>query len=145
VNYSLEGNNMVTYTIDKSQRNAAKIVGFTYLFTMAAVVFGQFGVHARLIVENNAAETARNILANERLFRISIACDLIYCVGAVILLAALYVILKAVNQNLALLAAFGRLAYAMVWVLMTINLLTFCGFSLALTTCEDLKQIDCRP
>jgi hypothetical protein len=64
---------MATYTIDKSQRKAAKIAGFTYLFTMAAVVFGQFGVHARLIVENDAAETARNILAHERLFRISIA------------------------------------------------------------------------
>ncbi len=69
---------MSTYTIDESQRKAAKIVGFTYLFTMAAVVFGQFGVHARLIVENNVAETARNILAHEGLFRISIACDLIY-------------------------------------------------------------------
>jgi hypothetical protein len=122
VKYSFGGNNMATYTIDKSQPKAAKIVGLTYLFTMAAVVFGQFGVHARLIVENNVAETARNILAHERLFRISIACDLIYCVGAVVLLAALYVILKPVNQNLALLAAFGRLLYAMVWVLMTINL-----------------------
>jgi Domain of unknown function (DUF4386) len=122
MNYSLGGSDMATYAINKSQRKAAKIVGFTYLFTMAAVVFGQFGVHARLIVENDAAETARNILAHERLFRISIACDLIYCVGAVVLLAALYVILKPVNQNLALLAAFGRLLYAMVWVLMTINL-----------------------
>jgi Domain of unknown function (DUF4386) len=113
---------MSTYIIDESQRKAAKIVGFTYLFTMAAVVFGQFGVHARLIVENNVAETARNILAHEGLFRISIACDLIYCVGAVVILAALYVILKAVDQNLALLAAIGRLVYALVWVLMTINL-----------------------
>ena len=35
---------MVTHTIDKSQRKAAKIVGFAYLFMLAAVVFGQSSV-----------------------------------------------------------------------------------------------------
>ncbi len=68
---------MIISTIDESQRKAAKVAGFTYLFTLATVVFAQFGVHNRLIVEGNAAETARNIMAHERLFRISIACDLI--------------------------------------------------------------------
>jgi hypothetical protein len=113
---------MTISTIDESQRRAAKVVGFASLFTMAPVIFAQFGVHSRLIVEGNAAETARNISAHELLFRISIACDLIYCVGAVVLLTALYVILKPVNQNLALLAAVWSLVYALVWVLMTINL-----------------------
>jgi hypothetical protein len=56
------------------------------------VVFAQFGIHDRLIVERNAAATARNITAHERLFRISIACDLIYCVGAVVPFTALYAI-----------------------------------------------------
>jgi hypothetical protein len=42
------------------------------------VVFAQFGIHDRLIVEGNAAETARNIMAHERLFRIGIACDLMW-------------------------------------------------------------------
>jgi Domain of unknown function (DUF4386) len=115
-------NKMIISTIDESQRKAAKVVGFASLFTMAVVVFGQFGIHGRLIVEDNAAETARNIMAHERLFRIGIACDLIYCVGAVALLTAIYVILKPVNQNLAMLAALWRLVYAIVWVLMTINL-----------------------
>jgi hypothetical protein len=38
----------------------------------ATVVYVNFGIHDRLIDVNNAAETARNILANERLFRIGI-------------------------------------------------------------------------
>jgi Domain of unknown function (DUF4386) len=73
------------------------------------VVYVNFGIHDRLIVENNAAETARNSLAHERLFRIGIAGDLICCAGIVVLLTALYVILNPVNRGLALLAALWRL------------------------------------
>src|SRR2546430_6285751 len=91
-------------------------------FAMAIVVFANFRIHERLIVAGNAAETARNIVAHERLFRIGIACGLIYCTGLVILLTALYVILKPVNRGLASLAAFWRLVYALMWVLMTLNL-----------------------
>jgi len=107
---------------DESQRTAARVAGLAYLISFAIVVFVQFGIHDRLIVEGNPAETARSIMAHERLFRISIACDLIYCVAVVVQLTALYVILKPINRGLALLAAFGRLLYALMWVLMTLNL-----------------------
>src|SRR5436190_11031781 len=113
---------MTITTVDESQRKAAKVAGFTYLFTLPFVVFANFAIHDRLIVAGNAAETARNIMAYERLFRVSIVCDLIYCAGLVVLLTALYVILKPVNRGLAMLAAFGRLVYALMWVLMTLNL-----------------------
>ena len=109
-------------SVDESQRKAARVAGFAYLFTLATVAFANFGIHDRLIVAGNAAETARNIMAHERLFRVSIACDLIYCAGVVVLLTALYVILKPVNRGLALIAAFWRLVYALMWVLMTLNL-----------------------
>jgi hypothetical protein len=109
-------------SVDESQRKAARVAGFAYLFTLATVVFANFAIHERLIVAGNAAETARNILAHGRLFRISIACDLIYCAGVVVLLTALYVILKPINRGLALLAALWRLVYALMWVLMTLNL-----------------------
>lgn len=112
----------VTRGLDPAQHTAAKVAGFTYLFTFASVVFAQFRVHDRLIVDGHAAETARNILQHERLFRASIACDLIYCAGVVVLLAALYVLLEPVSRGLALLAAFWRLLYALIWVLMTLNL-----------------------
>ena len=113
---------MTISTIDESQRTAARVAGFTCLFTMAIVVFANFVIHDRLIVAGNAAETARNIVAHERLFRVGIACGLIYCAGLVVLLTAFYVILKPVNRGLALLAAFWRLVYALMWVLMTLNL-----------------------
>jgi hypothetical protein len=113
---------MIMGGIDESQRKAAKVSGFTSLFTLPFVVFANFAIHDRLIVAGNVAETAQNIIAHERLFRISIACDLIYCAGVLVLLTALYVILEPVNRSLALLAAFWRVVYALMWVRMTLNL-----------------------
>ena len=112
---------MTISTIDESQSRAAKVAGLAYLITFATVVYVNFGIHDRLIVENNA-ETARNILAHEQLFRIGIVGDLIYCVGVVVLLTALYVILRPVSRGLALLAAFWRLVWVLMWLAMTLSL-----------------------
>ncbi len=115
---------MTTSAIDGSQRKAARIAGLALPISFVTVVAVNFGIFARLIVSGNPAETARNILAHERLFRIGIAGDVVYCVGVVVLLAALYVVLKPVDQNLALLAAFGRLVHGFTYLLVTINLFT---------------------
>jgi hypothetical protein len=109
--------------MNKSLRNAGRVAGFAYLLSFAAVVFAQFRIQDRLIVSHSAADTLHNVLAHERMFRVGIACDLSYCLGTVVLLVALYVILRAVNQGLALFAALARLAYAFAWMLMTVNLL----------------------
>jgi Domain of unknown function (DUF4386) len=113
---------MAIYTIDELQRKAAPVAGLAYLITFATVVYVNFGIHDRLIVAGNAAETARNILAHERLFRVGIAGDLLYCAGVVVLLTALYVILRPVNRGLALLAAFWRLVWVLMWLIATLNL-----------------------
>jgi hypothetical protein len=115
-------NEMIISTIHDPQRKAARVAGFTYLFGLAAVVLANFGVHERLIVAGNAAQTARNIMAHERLFRVGIALDLMYCAGLLLLITALYVILEPINRNLALLATFWSLVYALMWILMTLNL-----------------------
>jgi uncharacterized protein DUF4386 len=94
----LDGPEMTRNTIEPAQQTAAKVAGFAYLITFASVVYVNFGIHDRLIVENNA-ETAQNILAHERLFRIGIVGDLVYCAGVVVLLTALYVILRPVNRG----------------------------------------------
>jgi Domain of unknown function (DUF4386) len=115
---------MTIRTIDESQRTAARIAGLAFPISFVTVVAVNFGIFARLIVRGNPAETARNILAHETLFRIGIAGDMVYCVGVVVLLTVLYVILKPVSQNLALLAAFGRLVHGLTWLLATLNLFT---------------------
>jgi hypothetical protein len=114
-------NEMTIIAIDEPQRKAARVAGFAYLITFATVVYVNFGIHGRLIA-SNAAQTAENIVAHERLFRIGIAGDLVYCAGVVVLLTALYVILEPVDKDLALLAAVWRLLYALMWLRMTLNL-----------------------
>lgn len=110
-------------TTDETQRKAARLAGFTFLFAMAIVVLANYGISFRLSVPGNAVETARNIIANEGLFRINIACNLLYGATIGILLSALYVVLKPVDQNLALIAAFCRLVVALMWGVTTLYML----------------------
>ena len=84
---------MTTGTIDESQRKAARVAGVAGLFATAVVVAGNFGINERLIVAGDAAQTARNVLEHEELFRLNVVCDLLYGAGVLVLLAALYVIL----------------------------------------------------
>jgi len=112
---------MLSYTINESQRKAARVAGLAYLLPFAVVVYVNFGIHNGLIVDGNAVETARNILAHETRFRVGIVGDLFYCVGTVALVAALYVILEPVSRGLALLAALWRLVWDLMWLAMTLH------------------------
>jgi len=114
---------MTNSAINESQRKAARVVGITFLLAIAIVVVANYGITFRLIIPGNAVDTARNIVAHETLFRINIACNLIYVVNVLILLSALYVVLKPVSRNLALVAAFCRLVYALMWGLFALNML----------------------
>lgn len=108
--------------IDGSQRKAARVAGIANLLAMATVVFAQYVLYGPLVVRGDAVATARNILAHERVFRLSIALDLLYVVGVLVLIAALYVILKPVSPGVALLAAICRLVYALTWIALAMSL-----------------------
>jgi hypothetical protein len=110
--------------IDDAQRTAAKVAGLAYLVPVAFVVYANFGMRGPLTVAGDPVETARRIAAAEPLFRLSIAFDLVYCAGLVVLIAALYVILRPVSRHLALLATLWKLVYAVTSVLMALSLLT---------------------
>ena len=114
---------MTIRTIDNSQRTAAKVAGISLLFSMAIVVFGNYVLLNPLIIPRNAVETARNIMAHETQFRIVVTCFLIYSATVLVLLTALYVILKPVSQGLALVGALFRLVFASMWLLSTLNML----------------------
>jgi hypothetical protein len=112
---------MTISAIDDSQRKAAKVVGFCYLFAMAVSIFVEAYARGRLVVPDNAAETARNIVAHERLFRLGIASYLLCMVSDVALITALYVILRRVNQNIALFALILRIVDTTIGVAATLN------------------------
>jgi len=100
---------MAIYSIDESQRKAARVAGLMYLFTIITANLVEFYVRRQIIVRGDAMQTARNIAASENLFRLGIAGDLAVLACDVILIVALYILLKPINRNLALLAVFWRL------------------------------------
>lgn len=103
------------------QRNAARIFGLVYLPAFVLLAVANFGILQPLI-EN--AEAARSILAHATLFRIGTLCFLLYGMSTLVLSAALYVMLRPVSQNLALLALLGRVVDGLVWLLVALNLFT---------------------
>jgi len=115
---------MTIDTIDNSQRTAARVAGFSGLFAMVIVVFANYALLNPLIVPGNAVETARNIMAHETQFRVIVVCFLTYSASVVVLLTALYVILRPVNRGLAFVGALFRLVFALLWLLTTLNMLS---------------------
>jgi hypothetical protein len=109
------------HVVDGTQQRAARIAGFAYLIPTAFVVYANFGLRGRLLVSGDTAETVRRIAADISLFRLSVAFDLVYCVGVVGLLSALYVVLRPVNRYLAVLATLLKLVYAATAMLMVLS------------------------
>ena len=90
---------------ETSPRFKARTAGFFWLMTFLTGGFAMF-VGGRFVVPGDAVATAANILAHEPSFRLGVASNLIAtaCYLAATLLA--YALLKPVNRNLSLLAAF---------------------------------------
>jgi hypothetical protein len=84
----------------------ARIGGVLYLIIIIIGFCSEFFVRDKLVVSGDVTATAKNIMVSESLWRISIAGDLILLVSAVALTLILYVLLRPVNKNLALLAVF---------------------------------------
>src|SRR5437764_11694747 len=114
---------MTISTIDNSQRTAAKVAGLSGLLTFAIVVFGNYVLLNPLVVSGNAAATAQTIAAHQTQLRVAVVCFLTYSLGVVVLLTALYVILKPINPGLALVGALFRLVFALLWLFAPLNLL----------------------
>jgi len=131
--------NSRTSTIQPEQRTAARIVGLLYLVQMATGVFGEIVARGRLIVPSDATRTAQNIIAGERLFRLSIAGDLLTYIGVIVLIWAFYVLVRPVSRNLALLAVLFRLAENAVLCVATINSLVMLKL---LSGADYLKTFD---
>src|ERR1700688_2976662 len=84
----------------------ARIGGVLYLIIIVIGFCGEFFLRNKLVVSGDVTATANNIMASESLWRAQIAGDLIVLVCAVALTLILYVLLRPVNKNLALLAVF---------------------------------------
>jgi hypothetical protein len=100
---------MMERIAEASPRFKARVAGALYLTIIAIGLFGEAFVRDRLIVSGNAAATAANIRSMEWLWRFHIAAELFLLICAVVLLLILFVLLRPVSRDLALLAAFFNL------------------------------------
>jgi hypothetical protein len=106
---------MTGRTPEASPQSYARIGGLLYLFIIVAALFGEAYVRGNLLVARDPIATAGNILGSETLFRVGLAGELLTCVCDVAVTLILYVLLKPVSRNLALLAAFFRLTFVAVY------------------------------
>lgn len=105
---------MTALTAETSPLVYARVAGFAYLITILLGIFSVGFVESNLIVAGDNAATVHNIMANQLLFRIGITGEIMMYVLVVLLAWALYIILKTVNSNLALLALLWRLGEAII-------------------------------
>jgi len=93
-----------------------KAAGLTYVIIIVIGVLNSIFIDARLIIYEDISLTINNILTNEFLFRSGNAWVLIMYVLVIILSVLLYIILKNVNKNLALLAMVFRISEALLGI-----------------------------
>ena len=102
-------------------KKAARIAGGIYASMVVTGPFSLIYVPSKLIVRDNAAATAENVLAHETMFRLSLLGDLVGQVIFICLAIALYRLLSGVNKIWAALMVALVLVSAAVGFVNTLN------------------------
>jgi hypothetical protein len=100
----------------------ARISGIAYLIIFITGIFSNFFVIEGLSVPGDAAATAKNISANDMLFRTGTLSFFLMVIFDVFLAWALYIILIPVDKNLSLLAGWLRLINSAIFGIALYNL-----------------------
>ena len=109
----------------------ARIAGFLYFLVIALGMLNNLFVLPNIIVPNDFAKTTSNILQSNSLYRLSIVLDVVMFVMVTSLAVSLYIVLKNVNRNLALMGFAFRFAES---VLGGINVLLSLSVMILLNT-----------
>jgi len=99
---------MTDHTVGTSPRFKARAAGVCYLFNILTIMVAVFFFRG-LIVSGDAAATGANVLAHAPLFRSGLAAEIISTAWSIAVATLLYGLLKPVNRDFSLLAAFFRL------------------------------------
>lgn len=92
----------------------ARSCGVLYLYIFVAGSFAELFVRSKLVVSGDAGATAANVMNSESLFRLGFSGELLHLACDVAVAMLLYALLRPVDRNIALLAAFMRLACALI-------------------------------
>jgi len=108
-------------SFSQSPKTLARIGGVLYLIIIALGLFGEAFIRDRLIVSANPTATAANIMSMESLWRFGIAAELFLLLCAVTLTWILFVLLRPVNGDLALLGVFFNLISIAIEAIIQLN------------------------
>lgn len=114
---------MTVPATETSPQTHARLGGLLYLVIIIAGALGELFVRGTLVVPGNAAATAGRILASPMLWRAGIVGDLLMHVCDVFVMWAIYLLLRPVSRNLALLTLLLNLIQTAVLVANKIILL----------------------
>lgn len=103
---------MVGHQAEKRLFLYARMAGLLYLVIIVCGIFSEAVVRSGLIVAGSPAATAANILASPGLFRTGFAADALMLLSDVAVAVLFYVLLRPVDNMLALMAAAFRLVQA---------------------------------
>lgn len=112
VKIEINSNIKTTSIMETTQHKMAKVAGFMFLFAFIVPTLNWTFILSKFNIEENPVATANNILANELLFRFGSIIELFMSIGLIVLGLALYLILKYISKNLALLALLLKLIEA---------------------------------
>src|SRR5438445_7459773 len=93
---------------ERTQRIYARVAGFLYLWLIITGLAGALTI-SHIVGSGTFAETAKRVVASERLYRVALSSELIETLSALLLAFALYVTLKRVDKLLAQMAMYWRL------------------------------------
>ena len=99
----------MTQTSKISPQVYARITGALYLIIIILGAGQEIFVRGRIIVPGDAAATAANLRAMESLWRFGIASEVFLGICNIVMALTLYVLLRPVSRDLALLATFFNL------------------------------------
>lgn len=106
-----------------SIKKTARMAGFLYFIFIVTLIFSSV-VRSKLIVFGDAVATANNIMASEWFFRIGFMSEILSAVFFLLAAWALYVLLKSVNKDIALLFLLLNLAGVAIECINMLNLFT---------------------
>lgn len=104
----------MNHVTENSTLTYARAAGFAYVIVILLGIFSVSFIDVSIIVPGNHEETVNNIVTNEWRYRVSVASEVLMYALVIFLAAALYIVLKTVNSNLALLAMLFRVGEAVI-------------------------------
>ena len=115
---------MLVSGINASQRSAGRVAGAAFLIAFPTLAVANFGLRGPLTDTDDPAQTIQFVAQTGSMFSLSIALDLLYCVGLIVLLSAFFIVLSPVGRLVALVASLTKLVYAVTSVFVALSLLT---------------------